>query len=134
MQSFTLTSEMTAAIGGAFYPTGYTLIMFPNPRDADRVGHQLIDDGWSAEGIYLLPAATILSQITPTVTDNDAPLPSVGTDGAAVRALTQFARDGHAGLLVKTKNEDDAGKLMQTVKPTPYSMARRYQLLVIEDL
>ncbi len=134
MQSFTLTSEMTAMIGGAFYPTGYTLIMFPNPDDANRVGRQLVNAGRSAEEIYLLPAATILSQITPTVTGHDAPLPSVGTDGAAVRALTQFALDGHAGLLVKTGDDDDVGKLMQAVQPTAYSMARRYRLLVIEDL
>lgn len=134
MQTFTLTSDMTAAIGGAFYPTGHTLVIFPNPADADRIGRQLLNDGWSSEDIYLLPAATILSQITPTVAGGDAPLPSVGTEGAAVRALTQFAREGHAGLLVKTKNEEGAAKFMQTVKPTPYSMARRYQMLVIESL
>ena len=134
MQSFTLTSEMTATFGGAFYPTGYTVIVFPNPADAQRIGEDLMTSGWSTEDIYLLPAAIILSQITPTVTGNDAPLPSVGTEGAAVRALTQFAQDGHAGLLVKTSDDNDAEKLMQTVQPTPYSMARRYRMLVIEDL
>ena len=85
MKHFTLDAHMTAAIGGAFYPTGYSMVMFPNADDASRVGHQLIDNGVSGDDIYLIPPETVLSEIASTVSDSDNLLPSAGTDGATVR-------------------------------------------------
>ena len=134
MKHFTLDSHMTAAIGGAFYPTGHSMVMFPSAEDASRVGHRLIEDGFSGDEVYLIPPQTVLSQITPTVREADNPMPSAGTDGATVRAYTKLARDGHTGLLVKTKNEDAANRLMDVVRTVPYSIAQRYRTLVIEDL
>lgn len=134
MKHFTLESNMRANIGGAFYPTGYSMVMFPNAEDADRVGRQLIESGVSGDEVYLLPAATVLAEITPTASDADNPLPSAGTEGATVRAYTKLAREGHAALLVKTKNEEAADRLMEVVRTVPYSIAQRYRTLVIEDL
>jgi len=134
MKHFTLDSHMTAAIGGAFYPTGHSMVMFPSAEDASRVGHRLIEGGFSGDEVYLIPPQTVLSQITPTVREADNPMPSAGTDGATVRAYTKLARDGHTGLLVKTKNEDAANRLMDVVRTVPYSIAQRYRTLVIEDL
>jgi hypothetical protein len=134
MKHFTLESDMTAAIGGAFYPTGHSMVMFPDAGDASRIGHQLIDSGVSGDDIYLIPPATVLKEITPTVNDADSPLPSAGTDGATVRAYTKLAREGHTGLLVRTRNEEAAEQLMQAVRTVPYSIAQRYRRLVIEDL
>jgi hypothetical protein len=37
-------------------------------------------------------------------------------------------------LLVKTKNEEEANRLMEVVRAVPYSIAQRYRTLVIEDL
>jgi hypothetical protein len=34
MKHFTLESNMRASIGGAFYPTGYSMVMFPSAEDA----------------------------------------------------------------------------------------------------
>jgi hypothetical protein len=51
-----------------------------------------------------------------------------------VRAYTQLARDGHTGLLVRTKDGAAAELLMELVRTVPYSIAQRYRLLVIEDL
>ena len=134
MKHFKLDSHMISALGGAFYPTGYSMVMFPSAEDANRIGHQLIDAGISGDDIYLLPPETILTEISPTVTDADNPLPSAGTDGATVRAYTQLARQGHTGLLVKTKDETAAEQLMEKVRTVPYSIAQRYRRLVIEDL
>lgn len=134
MKQFTLESNMVAAIGGAFYPTGHSMVMFPSADDASRIGHQLIEGGVSGDDIYLIPPETLLREITPTVTDADSPLPSAGTDGATVRAYTQLAREGHTALLVRTKHDDAAEHLMQAVRTVPYSIAQRYRLLVIEDL
>jgi len=134
MKAFRLNNDMLAPIGGAFYPTGYSMVMFPSAKDADRIGHQLIAQGVSGDEIYFIPAETILSEITPTVGDADNPLPSAGTDGATVRAYTQLARKGHAALLVRTPDGDAANRLMEVVKQAPYSIAQRYRRLVIEDL
>jgi len=135
MKHFTLDSHMTAAIGGAFYPTGHSMVMFPSAEDANRVGHALIDgSGFAGDEVYLIPPQTVLSQIAPTVEDADAPLPSAGTDGATVRAYTKLAREGHTALLVKTKDEAAAARMMEAVRQVPYSIAQRYRTLVIEDL
>ena len=134
MNQFHLEPNMLATFGGAFYPTGYSMVMFPDAKDAARVGQQLIEAGFEASAVMSVPAAIILSQITPTVSGADDPLPSAGTEGATVRALTELAQKGHAGLLIKTDDEDIADRLMKVVREVPYSMAQRYRALVIEDL
>ncbi|MDM0016661.1 hypothetical protein [Variovorax saccharolyticus] len=134
MKHFTLDPHMTASVGGAFYPTGHTIVMFPDPKDASAVGHQLLEDGFSGDEIYLIPPQVVLQQITPTVREADSPLPSAGTDAATVRAYTKLAREGHTALLVKTKNEATANRLMEHVRTVPFSIAQRYRMLVIEDL
>ena len=135
MKHFVLDPGMRSSIGGAFYPTGYSIVMFPSADDADRVGHQLIAKGTaSGDEVYLLPPETLLAEITPTVKASDNPLPSAGTDAATVRAFTKLAREGHTALLVKTKDEAAASRLMELVRTVPYSIAQRYRTLVIEDL
>lgn len=134
MKHFTLDSHMTAAFGGAFYPTGYSIVMFPNAADANRVGHQLIDGGVSGDDIYLIPPETVLAEILPTVSEADSPLPSAGTDSATVRAYAELAREGHTALMVRTKDDAAAERLMAVVRQVPYSIAQRYRRLVIEDL
>ena len=134
MNNFSLDPSMTAAIGGAFYPTGHSFVMFENAADAKTVGRQLVENGMPGDAIYLIPPEVVLSQITPTVSEADDPLPSAGTEGATVRAYTKLARDGHTALMVKTDDEDAAEALMQVVRTVPYSIAQRYRMLVIEDL
>jgi len=134
MKHFTLTHHMTAAVGGAFYPTGHSVVMFPDAADASRVGHLLIENGFSGDEVYLIPPHILLEQITPTVHDTRSPLPSAGTDAATVRAYTKLAHEGHTALLVRTKDEATANRLMVFVREVPYSIAQRYRTLVIEDL
>lgn len=134
MKHFTLDPAMTAALGGAFYPSGHSFVMFASADDAKTTAQQLIDQGISADDVYLIPPATVLSQISPTVSDADNPLPSAGTEGATVRAYTKLAREGHSAILVKTDDEADAERLMKVVRQVPYSIAQRYRMLVIEDL
>ncbi|MDB5731080.1 MAG: hypothetical protein JWQ03_975 [Variovorax sp.] len=134
MKPFSLEPDMIAMIGGAFYPTGYSMILFPKQEDAHKVAEQLTAQGISGDDVYFIPSETILSQITPTVQDSDAPLPSAGTEAPTVRAYAKLAREGHVALLVKTEDDPVAEQLMQVVRTVPYSMAQRYRKLVIEDL
>lgn len=134
MKPFAIDPSMIATLGGGFYPTGYSLIMFPDEQAARAVADKLAGDGGSGDDVYFLPSDAILSQISPTASESDDPLPSAGTEGATVRAYTKLAREGHVGLLVKTPDEDAADRLMQAVRAGEYSMAQRYRALVIEDL
>jgi hypothetical protein len=134
MKPFSLDPSMRATIGGAFYPTGYSMVMFARQEDAVSVGQRLIDDGMSGDDIFLIPPQAVLSQITPTVAEADDPLPSAGTEGATVRAYTKLAREGHTALLVKTDDSETAERLMTAVRTVPYAIAQRYRTLVIEDL
>ncbi|MDM0045731.1 hypothetical protein QTH91_14670 [Variovorax dokdonensis] len=133
-QPFSLDDSMLSAIGGAFYPSGYTMLMFPDARTATDAGDALAAAPEGGFEVLSLPPQAILSQITPTASDADEPLPSVGTDAANVRAFTKLAREGHHGLLVRTPDADDAERMMLVVREYPYSIARRYRKLVIEDL
>jgi len=134
MQTFSLDPSMRATIGGAFYPSGYSMVLFAKEADALSVGQRLIDGGMSADDIFLIPPKAILSQITPTVAQADDPLPSAGTEGATVRAYTKLAMEGHTALLVKTHDSEAAERMMEAVRTVPYAMAQRYRTLVIEDL
>lgn len=135
MKKFKLDSHMTSMIGGGFYPTGHSMIMFPSIEDASRIGHELIEQGVvSGDEVYLVSSQEILEQITPTIKGSDYPLPSAGTEAATVRNYTRLAREGHHALLVKTPDEVVAEKVMERVRQVPYSIAERYRRLVIEDL
>jgi len=134
MRHFTLEPNMRASFGGAFYPTGHSLVMFPSAEDASRIGHRLIEKGIvSGDEVYLMPPETVLAEIAPTVRTSDNPLPSAGTDGATVRAFLKLAQDGHTGLLIRTKDGATAERVMELVRTVPYSIAERYRTLVIED-
>jgi hypothetical protein len=133
ISTFSLDPSMIATIGGTFYPTGYSMVMFPDEATAVSAGtavSSLLEDSQ----VFLLSPAAIFSQITPTVENADDPLPSAGTEGATVRAYTKLAKEGHHGLLVETPNEETARRMMEVVRRFPYSMAQRYRMLVIEDL
>jgi hypothetical protein len=134
MKHFKLKSSMTAAVGGAFYPTGHSLVMFPDAQDADRVGHALLRVGFSGDEVWLIPPEVVLDEISPTVKEVENSLPSAGTDAATVRAYSKLAREGHTALLVVTRDRDAADRLMAQVRTVSYSIAQRYRVLVIEDL
>jgi len=130
----TMKTEMTAALGGAFYPTGHSVLMFADAGDAEAVARALPQCGFSASDIYLIPPAAIISLIGGTVVDADLPLPSAGTEGATARAYVKLAHEGQTGLMVATPDAQSAERMMQEVRKHPYSMAQRYRQLVIEDL
>ena len=134
MRNLAIDSSMLAPIGGAFYPTGHSMLMFESEDLAREVAQRLLEHGFSRDEIYLVPASVVLAQISPTVADADNPLPSAGSDAATVRAFTKLAREGHAGLLVRTEEDEARDRLMAGVGSTPRSIAQRYRRLVIEDL
>lgn len=135
MKSFVLTPEMLATIGGAFYPKGHSVLMFESAELAKEAGRRLEARQLPGlEAIQFIAPQAVLDQIAPTVAEADNPLPSPGTDAATVRAYTELARKGHAGLLVPTPDEADRDAMMEALGDIQPSMAQRYRMLVIEDL
>jgi len=135
MKRFALDSHMVSPFGGVFYPTGHSMLMFPSIEVASAVGHRLIEtEVVNGDEVYLISPEEILQTITPTTRASDSPLPSAGTEGAAVRTYTRLAREGHAALLVKTRDGDAAQKVMDVARQASCSAAERYRRLVIEDL
>lgn len=135
MKNFALTSDMLATLGGAFYPSGHSVLMFETPAQAALAADQIVkEQAAPADALQYISPQALLSQITPTVSDADNPLPSPGTDAATVRAFTALAREGHAALLVPTPNDKARDAVMAALGNLKPSMAQRYRALVIEDL
>lgn len=133
MNTLSVDASMRAMIGGAFYPTGHTMVMFASEHAAREAARQLAASGHGGE-VYLAPPSVVLTEIAPTVHDADQPLPSIGTDAATAREFIQLAHDGQTGLLVQTRNAAQLETLQALLQHTPYTLARRYGQLVIEDL
>ena len=134
MQTLTVTSEMRAPIGGAFYPTGFSMVMYPTQQQALDAAECMTRKHFTQEDIFLVPPAVTLSEIAPTADDSNGPLPSYGTDGSTVRTFRKLADAGYFGLLVRTPQAEDKLHLRDAIRGTAYALAQRYSTLVIEDL
>lgn len=134
MQTLTVTPKMRAFIGGAFYPTGFSLIMYPSEDGALEVARRLTDHLFRIEDIFLVPPTVVLQEIAPTVDASDKPLPSMGSDGSIARGLVELAEQGHVGLLVRTSDDQKINALRGVIANSTYSFAKAYHSLAIEDL
>ncbi|WP_367849298.1 RNA-binding protein [Rhodoferax sp. WC2427] len=132
MQDFELTSDMLT-MGGAFYPTGYVFLMFPRLEDAKYVAAELPAAN-PGKPTLLLTAQTVLDQLLHTIAGADDPLPSVGAEGASVREYVELARQGHCALMVYASKAKDSDAVMAVARSVPFSCAKKYRTLVIEDL
>ncbi|RZJ24515.1 MAG: RNA-binding protein [Haliea sp.] len=134
MKKFELTKDMIT-MGGTFYPKGYMFIMFP---DADAAEHVAKDIDATRDGeaqAMLLDPQTVLREIGHVNgTNEDLPLPSVGTEGATVSKYVQLARQGHHAVMVKISSDEDAEQVMQSARKFFFSYGQRYHLLAMEDL
>jgi hypothetical protein len=133
MKPFVLDSSMQT-MAGVFYPTGYVVMMLPTREDARQAVKLLTEHGMSADTMTLLPPETVLNEIARTVGSADIPLPSPGTEADTVRQMTDFASNGHWGLMVYAPDQKDGDDLMAWLKGMPIPYAQKYRQLVIEDL
>ena len=132
MKEFELTKKMVS-MGGAFYPTGYAVIMFPDEATAKQAAEQL-EPG--IDGIMHLTPHVILRDIGHVDGEEktSVALPSVGTEGATVQKYVNLARDGHHALMIPVDSNDETERVMTVVRALPFSYGQNYRMLVIEDL
>ncbi|MCS4508942.1 hypothetical protein [Xylophilus ampelinus] len=133
MRKFVLDPDMVT-MGGVFYPTGHVVVMFPEAADAQSTGEALLEAGFTADEVFSVDPATTRREISRTDDGADIPLPSVGTEGATVRAFDELASKGHHGLVIRAESADETERAMEVVRKVPFSLAQKYRMLVIEDL
>ncbi|MCZ2497675.1 RNA-binding protein [Xylophilus sp. Kf1] len=122
-------------MSGTFYPTGHVVILFPEQADAERTAESLLSEGnFTAEQVASLSPATVLREVAPPDDGADTALPSVGFEGVTATAFEEHARNGHHGLVVAADTREDAERVMVIARRVPFSLAKRYRTLVIEDL
>jgi hypothetical protein len=132
MKPFHLDSSMKS-IGGAFYPTGYMLLMLPDEQAARDAGKALADGGIADDAVTLMTPADFRRDIL-DIAGDDKILPSAGTEGDTVRRFAELAAQGHYGLLVHAPKHEESDRVMELLKGAPISYGQKYRMLVIEDI
>lgn len=133
MKNFLLDPDMST-MQGVFYPTGYALVLFADALHAEQAASALETSGFDGEEVFILSPQVILKDIGKIDGESDVALPSVGTEAATVRKYVDLAREGHWALMVKVPSDDHTQRLMDIVRPLPFSYGQKYHMLAIEDL
>ena len=132
MRPFRLGPSMKT-LRGVFYPTGWTILMFPGEREARDAAQKLADAG-VADGDVLLMTPQDFREHIVGATGDEAILPSAGTEGDTLRRFADLAAQGHHGLMIHAPKHDAAERVMAAVHGLPVSYGQRYRTLVIEDV
>jgi hypothetical protein len=132
MRPFELEPGMKTMMG-VFYPTGWTLLMFPGEQAA-RDAAKLLEDGGLAEGDILLVTPEDFRRDIVGATGDDNMLPSAGTEGDTVRQFSDLAREGHHGLLIHAPEADHGERIMELLRDCKISYGQKWRTLVIEDI
>lgn len=133
MKPFAMERSMRT-IGGAFYPTGYAVLMLGPNEDLEEIGHKLEQAGFDGQRLMRLSPETVMRDIGKMQGETDLPLPSVGTEGKTVSRFVELAREGYQGLMVPAPDDEDTERLMQALQDVPIAYGQKYHMLAIEDL
>lgn len=133
MKPFSMQRSMRT-VGGAFYPTGYAVLMLGPNEDLEEIGRRLGKAGFDSGRVMHLSPQAILRDIGKMQGESDLPLPSVGTEGKTVLRFVELAREGYQGLMVPAPEDEDTEKLMQALRDVPIAYGQKYHMLAIEDL
>ena len=118
---------------GVFYPTGWTVLMFPSEQHARDAAARLEQAGVADRDVMLVTPQDFRSQILGAAGDDDM-LPSAGTEGDTVRRFAELAAQGHFGLMVHPRSHETADHLLDILQGAPISYGQKYRTLVIEDV
>ena len=132
MRPFHLDSGMKN-LSGAFYPTGWMVLMFADEPQAREAARKLASAGITDENVMLMTPQDFRREIADTAGD-DAILPSAGTEGDTVRKMAELAALGHHALMVHAPSQQDSDRVMEVLRDTPMSFGQKYRKLVIEDV
>jgi hypothetical protein len=132
MRNFQLDSAMKT-VRGTFYPTGWTVLMFPSEREARDAGQLLAQEGFAADALMLITPQDVREQLLGAKGDGGL-LPSAGTEGDTVRRIADLAAKGHYGLMVHAPHQEESDRVVALLKDHPISYGQKYRKLIIEDI
>jgi len=132
MRPFQLNSDMKS-IGGAFYPTGWMVLLFPAEQQARDAARKLAGAGVADDRMMMLTPQDFGREVYATKGDEGI-LPSAGTEGDTVRKMAELFAQGHHGLMVHAPSHHDSDKVMEILRDMPMSFGQKYRTLVIEDI
>ena len=116
MNNFSLDPSMTAAIGGAFYPDGYSFVMFESAEDAKKV--ELVQARNQADGLIHATRNAITehgSKVDGSVIGN--------VESALADLETAMKGDDKGQIEAKTKNLEEAGQSLYAAAAAGSSQA-----------
>jgi hypothetical protein len=132
MRPFQLDSDMKS-FTGAFYPTGWMVLMFAGEQQAREAARLLASAGISEQHLMLVTPEDFRREIAHTKGDEGI-LPSAGTEGDTIRKMAELFGQGHHGLMVHAPSHDDSDRVMAVLRDLPMSFGQKYRKLVIEDI
>ena len=131
MRSFQLDSDMKS-LTGAFYPTGWMVLMFPEEQQVREAARLLAGAGIAERHVMLVTPEDFRRDIAGT--QDEGLLPSAGTEGDTVRKMAELFGQGHHGLMVHAPSHDESHRVMALLRGLPMSFGQKYRKLVIEDI
>ena len=132
MRRFHLDSDMKN-FTGAFYPTGWMVLMFPGEQQAQEAARLLAGQGFADDALMMLTPEDVRRELLGAKGD-EAILPSAGTEGDTVRKFAELSAQGHHGLMVHAPHAEESDRVMELLKDCPISYGQKYRKLVIEDI
>jgi hypothetical protein len=132
MRPFHLDSSMKT-MGGKFYPTGWMVLMLPGERDAQEAARKLAEGGIADTDVMMITPEQFRTEVLDLAQD-DAILPSAGTEGDTVRQFATYAMRGHHALMVHAPDTESSDRVVELLRECPIAYGQRYRKLVIEDI
>ncbi len=132
MRPFQFDSSMKNMLG-VFYPTGWTVLMFPSEQHARDAAARLQQVGVAERDVMLVTPQDFRTHILGAAGD-DVILPSAGSEGDTVRRFAELAAKGNYGLMVHAPSREASDRVTEALKDFPMSYGQKYRKLVIEDV
>ncbi|HKY92923.1 MAG TPA: hypothetical protein VJM11_17860 [Nevskiaceae bacterium] len=118
--------------GGLFYPTGYVVAAFPSADDARTVRDALLADGFEADAVQHVDAATMEHEAAENLEHRG--LMAVGASVPVREKQLELARQGCDFLLVCAPEDQEEKRVVNALSKAPVRYAVKYRRLIIENL
>jgi hypothetical protein len=118
---------------GIFYPTGWTVVAFKDKASAERVQRDLSTGGYDPEDCMLVTAKDVIPAAQEQLEGADW-LARLGKADEMVEKHLQAAQGGSAFVIVYAPTDQEAERVMNVVRRSPFQFAHRYRRFAIETM
>lgn len=118
---------------GAFYPTGHTVVAFPDLEAAHQVLHELRLQGLApGDSMELMPEQ--MAEFAEKNLHEVGFLAGLGTSVSTLRTFLDAAHHGATFLILATPDDASAERVKEAIHHVSFVLAERYHRLAIETL